>query len=80
MNGKSLHRTHNGRMLAGVCSGVAEFTGVDANIVRLALAIFTLLGGAGIFVYIAAWLLIPEEGRETSIVQDLINKQQQKAP
>jgi len=76
MDTKSLHRTNNGKMVAGVCSGLGEFLGVDANIVRLLLAVFTLLGGAGILVYIAGWLLIPEEGRDTSIVQDLINRQQ----
>ena len=80
MNEKSLHRTNNGKMIAGVCSGLGEYLGVDPNIVRLALAIFTLLGGAGVLIYIAGWLLIPEEGKPTSIVQDLINKQQQKVP
>lgn len=76
MDTKSLHRTNNGKMVAGVCSGLGEFLGVDANIIRLLLAVFTLLGGAGILVYIAGWLLIPEEGRDTSIVQDLISRQQ----
>jgi phage shock protein PspC (stress-responsive transcriptional regulator) len=76
MNEKSLHRSNNGKMIAGVCSGLGEYLGVDANIIRLLLAVFTLLGGTGILIYIAAWLLIPEEGRGTSIVQDLVSKQQ----
>jgi phage shock protein PspC (stress-responsive transcriptional regulator) len=73
-------RTRNGRMIAGVCSGAGESLGVDPNILRLALAVFTVLGGAGVLVYALGWLLLPEEGKETSIVQDLINKQQQKTP
>jgi phage shock protein C len=77
---KRFVRTHNGRMIAGVCSGAGEYFGVDANILRLALAVFTVLGGAGVLVYALGWLLIPEEGKETSIVQELINKQQQKTP
>ena len=80
MNEKSLHRTNNGKIIAGVCSGLGEYMGVDANIIRLLLAVFTLVGGAGVLVYVAGWLLIPEEGKATSIVQDLLNKQQQKAP
>ncbi|MGI8335820.1 PspC domain-containing protein [Actinomadura scrupuli] len=77
---KQLVRTHEGRMVAGVCSGTGEYLGIDPNIVRLALAVFTLLGGSGILVYALGWLLVPEEGKDTSIVQELINKQQQKTP
>ncbi|MFA1546837.1 PspC domain-containing protein [Actinomadura chokoriensis] len=72
--GKQLRRTHEGRMLAGVCSGAARFLGVDPNILRLGLAVFTLFGGAGIGIYILAWVLIPEEGEPTSIAEDLFKK------
>jgi phage shock protein C len=66
-------------MVAGVCSGAAEYFGVDANILRLLLAglcVFT--AGTAAFIYVAGWLLIPEEGERTSIVQGLLDKQQQK--
>ncbi|MFG1945755.1 PspC domain-containing protein [Nonomuraea sp. NPDC048826] len=76
---KQLRRTHKGRMLGGVCSGVGEFVGIDPNIIRIGLAIVTLFGGLGIGVYAIGWLLIPEEGKESSIVQDLMAKQQQKS-
>ncbi|MEV7966759.1 PspC domain-containing protein [Sphaerisporangium sp. NPDC088356] len=72
---KELRRTREGRIVAGVCSGAAEFVGIDANIIRLGLAVATFFGGLGIGIYAVAWLLIPEEGKNTSIVQDLINKQ-----
>ncbi|WP_327048312.1 PspC domain-containing protein [Microbispora sp. NBC_01189] len=71
---KQLHRTRNGRIVAGVCSGVSEYTGIDANILRLALAVASFFGGLGFGIYAVAWLLLPEEGKPTSIVQDLINK------
>ncbi|WP_219460844.1 PspC domain-containing protein [Nonomuraea rhizosphaerae] len=77
-NVKQLRRTTNGRIVAGVCSGIGEYVGIDANLVRVVLAIATLFGGAGVAVYAAGWLLMPEEGRNTSIVQDLLNKQQNK--
>ncbi|MBF8184818.1 PspC domain-containing protein [Nonomuraea sp. K274] len=75
-NVKKLRRTHKGRIVAGVCSGIGEYAGIDANMVRIALAITTLFGGLGVGVYLIGWLLLPEEGRDTSIVQDLISKQQ----
>ncbi|MEU8247895.1 PspC domain-containing protein [Nonomuraea sp. NPDC048916] len=78
-NIKQLRRTHNGRIIAGVCSGVGQYVGIDANLIRIGLAIATLFGGVGIGVYAIAWLLMPEEGKDTSIIQDLLSKQQSKS-
>ncbi len=76
MNGtaKRLRRTRNGRIVGGVCSGVGEYIGVDPNILRVALGVATFFGGLGFGVYAVAWLLIPEENKDTSIVQDLVDK------
>ncbi|MBO3750511.1 PspC domain-containing protein [Streptosporangiaceae bacterium NEAU-GS5] len=71
---KQLRRTKDGRIVGGVCSGVGDYLGVDPNILRVALAVATLFGGFGVGVYAVAWLLVPEEGSQTSIVQDLISK------
>lgn len=71
---KKLRRTHDGRMVAGVCSGAARYLGIDANIIRVGLAVFTIFGGAGVAAYALAWVLIPEEGRPTSIAEDLFKK------
>jgi phage shock protein PspC (stress-responsive transcriptional regulator) len=63
-------------MITGVCSGAAAYFGVDPTIVRIVAAVLTVLtSGAGILLYAAAVLIVPEEGKETSIAQDLINKQ-----
>ncbi|MFI7616159.1 PspC domain-containing protein [Nonomuraea terrae] len=75
---KKLRRTEKGRIVAGVCSGVGEFVGIDANMVRIALAILTLFGGLGVGIYAIGWLLMPDEHHETSILQDVISKQQQR--
>ncbi|MFI7424113.1 PspC domain-containing protein [Nonomuraea sp. NPDC049684] len=77
-NVKKLRRTNKGRVVAGVCSGIGEYVGIDANLIRVALAIATLFGGVGVGVYAIGWLLLPDEERDTSIVQDLISKQQQR--
>jgi phage shock protein C len=68
-----LRRAYHGRMLAGVCAGIADYLAVDATIVRVAFAVFTFLGGAGIPAYLACLLLIPEEGSDQSIASSLLD-------
>ena len=59
--GKKLYRSYSSRMLCGVCGGIGEYFGIDPTLVRLAWAIFCLLGGAGIVFYIIAAIIIPTE-------------------
>jgi phage shock protein C len=58
-------------MLAGVASGLADYAGIDAIVVRIAFVVLTLLGGAGIPVYLACWLLMPAEDSGRSIAGDV---------
>jgi len=67
-----LQRPFHGRMLAGVAAGVADYLGVDVTIVRIILAVLTVMGGAGIPIYLAGWLLIPDEDAEQSLASELI--------
>ena len=68
-----LRRVYEGRMLAGVAAGIADYLGVDVTIVRVAFAVFSFLGGAGIPAYLACLLLIPEEGTDQSIAGSLFD-------
>jgi phage shock protein C len=68
-----LRRAYHGRMLAGVCAGIADYLAIDVTIVRVAFAVFTFLGGAGIPAYLACLLLIPEEGTDQSIAGSLFD-------
>jgi phage shock protein C len=54
-----LTRSSTERRIAGVCGGLAEHTGVDALIWRVAMIALTLAGGTGILVYGLLWLLMP---------------------
>src|SRR5450755_2569293 len=72
---KRLYRRRDGRLVAGVCAGVADYFGVDVTLVRLAFAVFTIFWGLGALLYLAAWAVIPEEGQKASIVENVINKQ-----
>jgi phage shock protein C len=74
-----LTRPVEDRMIAGVCAGFARYLNVDVTILRIALAVLTAVGGAGIPLYIAAWLLIPEEGHEQSIAAAFIQGRQTQA-
>ncbi len=71
-----LFRPFQDRMLAGVAVGIARYLGVDVTIVRIVLAVLTVVGGVGVPLYLAGWLLIPEEGRDQSIAADFIQSLQ----
>jgi phage shock protein C len=73
---EALYRPASGRMIAGVAAGIAQYLGVDVTIVRIALAVLTVVGGAGIPVYAAGWLLIPDEESDQSIASELIGSLQ----
>jgi signal transduction histidine kinase len=45
----------DGRVLAGVCAGIAQGLGVDVTLVRVVFALLALAGGAGIVLYLALW-------------------------
>jgi phage shock protein C len=72
--GKRLERKAEGRWLAGVCAGLADYLGVDATLIRVIFAVLTVFGGFGALAYFLAWALMPEEGEPASIAEKIINK------
>jgi phage shock protein C len=72
---KILARSQKGRMLAGVCAGLADYFGLDVTLVRVIVAVVSVISvGAGVLAYLAAWMIIPAEGEKTSIAQNLVGK------
>ena len=67
-----LCRPQEGRLLGGVAAGIANYLDADVVLVRIVIAFLVLFGGAGVALYIAAWLLIPEEGTEESVAHCLL--------
>jgi phage shock protein C len=58
---KRLVRRRDDRMIAGVCSGVADYLGLDVTLVRLLTVVAAIFSvGAVAVAYIAAWILMPE--------------------
>ena len=68
-----LRRAYDGRMLAGVCAGLADYLSVDVTLIRVAFVVLTFLGGAAIPAYLACLLLIPEEGSDQSLASSLLD-------
>ena len=58
---QQLVRPTQGRMIAGVAAGIADRMGWSRTAVRLALVVSTVLPGPQFLVYLAGWILIPEE-------------------
>jgi phage shock protein PspC (stress-responsive transcriptional regulator) len=79
MRDRALRRPVEDRMLAGVAAGIARYLGVDVTFVRIAIAVLTVAGGAGLPLYLAGWLLIPEEGATQSLAEDFIQNWQSRS-
>jgi len=71
---KRLYRIRDGRLVAGVCAGLAAYFGVDPTLVRLVFALLTVFGGAGVLLYLCAWVVIPDETDGSSIAENVVNK------
>ncbi len=58
---RKLYRSRTNRMLAGVCSGLGEFFGIDPTVVRLVFVAGSLLGfGSFVLIYLALFIVVPE--------------------
>ena len=60
--GRRLRRSGDDKMLAGVAGGIARYLNADVTLVRIIIAALALFSGAGVALYVAAWLLIPTDG------------------
>lgn len=71
----SLYRNADDKLLAGVCSGLANYLGIDPIIVRIA---FILLSGALFWVYILLWIIVPSKSIESNITKRLYRSADEK--
>ncbi len=61
-----LTRPRSGRVIAGVCAGIARRFGWDVTIVRLLSVLSIVLPGPQVLVYLVLWLVIPQDSNATS--------------
>lgn len=59
---KKLYRSKKNRVIAGIAGGLGEYFDIDPVLVRVVFLGVTVLGGAGVLVYLLMWLIIPSEG------------------
>ena len=57
---RRLYRSRTDRKLAGVCGGLAQYSNIDATLIRVLFVVLALLGGPGLVIYLLMWILVPE--------------------
>ena len=69
---KELRRSATDVKICGVCGGIAEYLGVDSNVVRLIWAAASLFAGTGILLYILAAVLMPKANESQKDLQEMV--------
>ena len=69
---KELKRSATDCKLFGVCGGIAEYLGIDSNVVRLVWIAISLFAGSGIILYIIAAFLLPKADSQEMDLKDVI--------
>ena len=64
-----LYRQHANKILGGVCSGIAEYSGINVWLLRFIWILFSLLLLLGVLVYIVLWMVLPSSLRSTPIIE-----------
>jgi phage shock protein PspC (stress-responsive transcriptional regulator) len=59
-----IRRSRSDRKVAGVAGGLARHLDIDPLILRVAFVVLTFFGGVGLLLYVALWLLLPEDGSD----------------
>jgi phage shock protein C len=71
-NQRTLHKGES-RIIGGVCSGLAEYFGVEPVFVRVAFVLLAIVpAGAGVLLYLLLWLLMPEPGSSSEDGADVV--------
>lgn len=59
---KKLYKIQEGKIIDGVCGGIAEYLNLDPTVIRVIWAILSVWGGIGIIAYILCALIMPRKG------------------
>ena len=72
---KKFRRKAKGKVLGGVCAGLADYFNIDVSLIRLAMVLLALADGLGILFYILAWIVVPEEDGEEKKEEGRVEEQ-----
>jgi phage shock protein PspC (stress-responsive transcriptional regulator) len=56
-----VHRSRTDRKIAGVCGGLASYFNVDPTLIRVLFVVLAVVGGSGVILYLALWLIVPNQ-------------------
>src|SRR5918911_2431956 len=75
---RRLERSRSDRMVAGVAGGLARYFDIHPAVYRVGFVVLTLLGGAGVIIYLALALVMPDEGKEDSIATSALRNRRER--
>lgn len=75
---RRLERSSSDKMLTGVCGGLGRYFDLNPTVFRVGFVVLTLLGGAGVLVYLAAALVMPAEGKERSLAEQVLAERKER--
>ena len=75
---RRLERSSSDKMLAGVCGGLGRYFDLNPAVFRVGFVVLTLLGGAGVLVYLAAAFVMPGEGKERSLAEQVLAERKER--
>ncbi|HEV8166574.1 MAG TPA: PspC domain-containing protein [Actinomycetota bacterium] len=58
---RKLYRSKTDRKVAGVCGGLAQYFNIDPTLIRVLFVVLAILGGSGLVLYVALWIIVPRE-------------------
>ncbi|HEX6676643.1 MAG TPA: PspC domain-containing protein [Actinomycetes bacterium] len=58
---RKLYRSRSDRKLGGVCGGLASYFNLDPTLMRVLFVVLAVLGGSGVILYLALWIIVPNE-------------------
>ena len=58
---RKLYRSRTDRKVAGVCGGLAQYFNIDPTLIRVVFVVLAVLGGSGLVLYLALWIIVPNE-------------------
>ncbi len=71
---RQLRRSHDDRIVSGLCGGIGDFFGVDPIFFRVAFVLLAFAGGGGLVLYLVLTLVVPAEGHDGSGTRDTMRR------
>ena len=76
MENRRLSRNSMNKVIGGVCSGLADFFGLDVALVRIAFVIAFMFASFGFWLYIILWIVLPDGQRTIDNGQQIFGQSQ----